>query len=61
MDGVMFFLSSEINLNDPFIILDLVQRSFAENAALVKHSHLAGELPYKDHVMLDNDDRVLAG
>ena len=51
----MFFLSSQINLDDPFIVLHFIQRSLAKNAPLVKHSHLTGELPYKDHVMLDND------
>jgi len=54
----MFFLSSQIDLDDPFIALDFVQRSLAKNAPLVKHSHLTGELPDKDHVMLDNDHGV---
>src|SRR6188768_1730284 len=55
-----FLFSTEVNLNDALIRLHLVHRAFAENMALMQDRHCAGNLADKNHVVLDDDDAVLA-
>ena len=43
----------------PLIILHLVERSIAENVSLVQNRDLAAELTNENHVVLDDNDRML--
>ena len=55
----MLLLSAEIDLDHPLIILHLVERSIAENVSLVQNRDLAPELTNENHVVLDDNDRML--
>ena len=55
----MLLLSAEIDLDHPLIILHLVERSIAENVSLVQNRDLASELTNENHVVLDDNDRML--
>src|SRR5688500_17882541 len=45
---------AEIDFQHPVVLLDLVHRPFAEDAALMKHGHRAGDAPHELHVVLDD-------
>jgi hypothetical protein len=54
------FLAAEVDFLDTFIVLDLIHRAFAKNIALMQDGHLAGQLPYKGHVVFDYKNAVPA-
>src|SRR6185312_4349792 len=56
------FAAAEINFADLRVILHLVEFSFAEHRALVKHRDLsvAGDLADKSHVVFDDDQAVFS-
>src|SRR5712691_518121 len=51
----------EVDLHHPLILLDLLDRSLAEHAALVEHGHGARDVPNELHVVLDDQHRALLG
>src|SRR5579863_2752677 len=52
--------SSQIHFDYPLIRADLIERPFGEDRALMQHRHLDAERAYKGHVMLDDNDRMVA-
>jgi hypothetical protein len=56
----MLLLPAEIDLDDTLVTLHLVKRSITEDMALMKNGDFAPELPNENHVMFNDDDRVLA-
>ena len=55
-----FPFPSEVDLNDAFIILNMVQAAFAENVTLVQDGHFTAELADENHIVFDDEDRVLS-
>jgi hypothetical protein len=51
-------LAAEINLPYALIRLDILDGSFANDGTLVQDRYDTGDLPYKIHVVLDDDDRL---
>src|SRR5437868_15297981 len=52
--------SSEIDFDDALVVLHVIDRAFGEDAALVQHGDARAEAAHEGHVMLDDDDGVLA-
>src|SRR6267143_204592 len=51
----------DVDLEDTRIVLDLLDRPFAEHHPLVEHRHPARDLPDELHVVLDHEDRPIRG
>src|SRR4051812_20693647 len=54
-------LTSKINLNYAFIVLDKVHRAFGKHAALMQHGHHVGDGFDEFHIVLHHDQRAVSG
>ena len=59
----MSLFAAEIHIEHPLVVLNIIDAAFAEHRALVEDRHFApgGDLADEDHVVLDDDNGVLAG
>src|SRR4051794_10100061 len=59
--SIAFAVLAEVHLDHFRVALHFRHRALAEDAALVQHRHAAGDLPHERHVVVNDEQRVLAG
>ena len=56
----MFLFTTEINFFHTLIVLHVVHRALTQHMALMQHGNFARDLTHKCHIVLNDDDAVLA-
>jgi hypothetical protein len=57
---VILLFPAQIYLDDLFIVLHFIDRSFEKHAPLVEDRDFSGNLSHEGHIVLDDDDAMPA-